>query len=116
MKTKKTVKPVVKAAKAPKAPKTPKAPKKAAAKAVQFTLRADKGREVFVAGSFNDWDPKAKKMRYYAKSGFYAAKIELEPGTYQYKFVADGEWMADPQCADFVGNGCGTLNSVITVK
>jgi hypothetical protein len=42
--------------------------------------------------------------------------VKLAPGTYQYKFVIDGTWCADPECADFVQNEHGTLNSVITVK
>ena len=49
-------------------------------------------------------------------AGVYSTTIKLAPGTYQYKFVIDGTWCADPECADFVQNDHGTLNSVITVK
>ena len=121
---KKTIKPAAKAAKcaAPKAcAKKPRAKKpcarKAAApatKAVTFTLRADANKSVFLAGTFNDWNPTATAMSY--EKDLYAATVELASGTYEYKFVVDGLWMADPECADFVANDKGTLNSVVTVK
>lgn len=85
-------------------------------KSVTFTVHADKGKDVYLAGEFNDWDPTAKKMAYKARSGVYAATIKLAPGTYQYKFVIDGTWCADPENADSVANDQGTFNSVITVK
>ena len=93
--------------------KQPKAP---AAKAVTFTVHADKGKAVYVAGEFNKWDPSAKKMAYKAKDGIYSATVKLAPGTYQYKFVIDGTWCADPENANAVPNDQGTFNSVIEVK
>lgn len=92
------------------------AKKKTVAKvAVTFTLHADKGKAVYLAGEFNDWNPSAKKMTYKARSGIYAVSVNLAPGTYQYKFVVDGLWCADPQNADSIANDQGTFNSVITV-
>lgn len=90
--------------------------KKAAAKNVTFTVHADKGKAVYVAGEFNKWNPTAKKMTYKAKSGIYAATVKLAAGTYQYKFVIDGTWCADPENANSVANDQGTFNSVIEVK
>jgi hypothetical protein len=54
-------------------------------------------------------------MTYKARSGIYAVSVNLAPGTYQYKFVVDGLWCADPQNADSIANDQGTFNSVITV-
>ena len=90
--------------------------KKAATKNVTFTVHADKGKAVYVAGEFNKWNPTAKKMAYKAKGGLYTATIKLAPGDYQYKFVIDGTWCADPENANTVANDQGTFNSVITVK
>ena len=90
--------------------------KKAAAKNVTFTVHADKGKAVYVAGEFNKWNPTAKKMAYKAKGGLYTATVKLAAGTYQYKFVIDGTWCADPENANAVANDQGTFNSVITVK
>lgn len=83
-------------------------------KAVTFTVHAEKGKAVYVAGEFNDWDPTAKKMAF--KAGVYTATVKLAPGDYQYKFVIDGTWCADPENVNAVANDQGTFNSVITVK
>ena len=93
----------------------PQAPK-AAKQTVTFTVHADKDKAVYVAGEFNDWDPTAKKMADKARKGVYEATLSLMPGTYQYKYVIDGVWCADPENAEAVANDQGTFNSVITVK
>lgn len=81
-----------------------------------FTVHAEKGKAVYLAGEFNKWDPTAKKMTYKAKSAVYATTIKLMPGEYQYKFVIDGTWCADPENANSVKNDQGTFNSVIVIK
>ena len=90
--------------------------KKPVAKSVTFTVHADKGKAVYLAGVFNEWSLTAKKMAYKAKSGIYTATIKLAPGSYEYKFVIDGTWCADPENANSVPNDQGTFNSVIVVK
>jgi 1,4-alpha-glucan branching enzyme len=55
-------------------------------------------------------------MTYKARSGLYAVTLKLPAGVYQYKFVIDGTWCADPENADSVANDQGTFNSVMTVK
>ena len=92
------------------------AAKKPALKDVTFTVHADKGKSVYLAGVFNQWSLTAKKMAYKAKSGIYTATIKLAPGSYEYKFVIDGTWCADPENANSVPNDQGTFNSVIDVK
>lgn len=93
-----------------------KAPAKAEARRVTFTVRAEAGKAVYLAGCFNQWNPTGKKMTDKKKDGVYSTTVKLAPGTYEYKFVVDGVWCADPENTDFVKNDCGTLNSVITVK
>ena len=90
--------------------------KKPALKNVTFTVHADKGKAVYLAGVFNQWSLTAKKMAYKAKSGIYTATVKLAPGSYEYKFVIDGTWCADPENANAVPNDQGTFNSVVTVK
>ena len=89
---------------------------KAVKKAVTFTVHAEKGKAVYLAGCFNNWSTTAKKMAYKAKEGLYAATVQLEPGEYQYKFIIDGTWCADPENASAVKNDQGTFNSIIVVK
>ena len=116
IKSKTTVKTVT--AKRVGAAKKKAAPKvaKAAEKSVTFSVRADPGKTVYLAGSFNQWNPAGKKMLDKTGDGLYTAALKLAPGVYEYKFVIDGTWCADPECADWVQNDHGTLNSVITVK
>ena len=90
------------------------AAEKPATKAVTFTVHAEKGKAVYVAGEVNDWNPTAKKLA--SKGGVYSASLQLAPGEYQYKFVIDGTWCADPENVNAVANDQGTFNSVITVK
>ncbi len=87
-----------------------------AKKAVTFTIHAEKGKSVYVAGQFNNWDPTAKEMTYKAKEGVYTTTLKLAPGKYEYKYVIDGAWCADPENVEAVPNDQGTFNSVITVK
>lgn len=90
------------------------AAKKATKKAVTFSVHAEKGKAVYLAGDFNAWNPTATKMAF--KAGVYSAAVKLAAGTYQYKFVIDGIWCADPENVNSVANDQGTFNSVITVK
>ena len=108
------VKAVVKKAATCAVKRCARAAQKPATKAVTFTVHAEKGKAVYVAGEFNDWNPTAKKMAF--KAGVYSATVKLAPGDYQYKFVIDGTWCADPENVNAVANDQGTFNSVITVK
>ena len=92
------------------------AAKKCATKSVTFTVHAEKGKAVYLAGEFNEWNPTAKKMAYKARQGIYAATVKLAAGSYQYKFVIDGTWCADPENVNAVANDQGTFNSVVVVK
>jgi len=47
--------------------------------------------------------------------GHYVATCMLAPGSYEYKFVVNGEWTVDPANPSFVVNSLGTLNSVVEV-
>ena len=117
MKIKTTTKTIAKKTVAKKTVAAQKATaKKPVVKNVTFTVHAEKGKAVYVAGEFNKWNPTAKKMAYKAKNGLYTATVKLAPGDYQYKFVIDGTWCADPENANAVPNDQGTFNSIITVK
>ena len=82
---------------------------------VEFQLTAEPGCKVFVAGSFNNWDAAQFPMLDNPDSGRFKAKLDLPPGRHEYKFVVNGEWRLDPNCADRVTNGKGSLNSVVAV-
>ena len=88
--------------------------KKPARRNVPFKLEDVPGRQVFVAGSFSDWQPK-HKLSDKDGNGVYTVRILLAPGEYEYKFVVDGEWRLDAANPNFVPNDFGTLNSLLTV-
>ncbi len=84
------------------------------AKRTKFQIQAEGGSEVFVAGTFNGWNPREYKMRY--KDGKYSITIALPKGRHEYKFVVDEVWCVDPGCAEWSPNGLGSLNSIVTVS
>lgn len=88
---------------------------KAASKKVTFRFAAPKGCCVSVAGTFNGWSDDEHVLKHSARSGFFQDTLTLSPGRYEYKFVVDGTWIADPACPDWVPNEHGSLNSVILV-
>lgn len=81
----------------------------------KFEINAPAGSKVFIAGTFNNWNPTSHKMRKGAK-GVYYTTLELSPGRYEYKFLVNDDWHADEKCPNWVPNGLGTLNSVIEVS
>lgn len=99
----------VKPAKAEKPAKKAAAPK---ATRVTFSIRAEVGSKVYLAGSFNNWDPTAKQLQDKNGTGEYTCCVNLPAGQYEYKFVINGTWCADPECTDWVQNDMGTLNSL----
>ena len=72
-------------------------------------------KAVFLAGSFNQWQPDAKRMRRF-KDGSFRTKLKLPLGTHQYKFLVDGLWFHDSDVQDSLINEFGTMNSLVHVK
>lgn len=87
--------------------------KKPSRKRVNFSIEAEPGSKVSIAGTFNDWDPEKTPLT--EKKGVFSKSMLLAPGRYEYKFVINGIWTVDPECPDWVPNGHGSLNSVIEV-
>ena len=84
-------------------------------KKVDFQVTVEPGNEVFLAGTFNNWDPKQHRMNDNPGSGHCKATLVLPPGRHEYKFVVNGEWRVDPDCPESVPNDQGSMNSVIVV-
>lgn len=89
-----------------------KARKPATKQPVVFEYFDPSARVVTLVGDFNRWDPNLKPLKRDA-GGLWKVTIRLEPGTYQYKFVVNGErWEEDPLNLHRVMNEHGTFNSV----
>ena len=71
-------------------------------------------QSVSLAGSFNDWSTSAAPLA--DRGGVWEATIELAPGSYQYKFVVNGnQWLTDESAKSFADDGFGGKNSVVEV-
>lgn len=81
---------------------------------VRFRLPYLPAGKVFLAGSFNGWHPQMSPMTE-AEGGRWVKDITLQPGTHEYRLVADGAWRADPGNPQVVPDPFGGLNSVIEV-
>lgn len=81
---------------------------------VKLSVQAKSAASVSLVGVFNEWDPAAAPMAR-NRRGIWRAKLELAPGEYEYRFVIDGEWCEDPECAERRPNPYGGSNSVLRV-
>lgn len=82
-------------------------------KTIEFHLSMPQAQSVAVAGTFNNWDTKRHPLQ---KDGTnWKTSVSLAPGRYEYRFVADGQWLNDPNAKETVGNDFGSTNSVLIV-
>ncbi len=70
-------------------------------------------KKVYVAGSFNNWNPSQIRMQ--AVKGGWAVNLFLREGTHAYKFIVDGEWFLDPGNDVFRPDGMGHKNSFLSI-
>lgn len=80
---------------------------------VTFEFDQESQNNVFLAGDFNNWDPKKTPLA--QKNGKWQATITLNPGEYQYKYVANNGWFNDANADKYVPNGFGSENSVVII-
>ena len=82
-----------------------------------FWHHDDLATSVSVAGSFNQWN---SEETFFARhsSGLWRAEMALpQPGSYQYKFVINGErWLDDPSNGLKLADNHGGFNSVLNVS
>ncbi len=83
-------------------------------KRVIFKLNNPEAHEVLLAGSFNFWNPSARPLKKNAKN-IWKTTMMLPKGTYEYRFIVDGQWIDDPSSSEKRLNEFGSYNSVVTV-
>jgi hypothetical protein len=86
---------------------------------VLFNYKPDgKPSKLFLAGNFNNWNPANEKYLLEDDNGdgIWSITIKLAPGTYQYKFVIDGQWTKDPHSPSDAPDGFGGRNGQFDVK
>ena len=80
----------------------------------RFAMSPGNGvKKVALAGDFNGWTPTTMRKQ---KDGTFVANLALSPGSYDYKFIMDGQWVVDPDNSAWAMNPFGTLNSVVHAK
>ncbi len=82
---------------------------------IEFVYEAPEAREVYLAGSFNNWDRTSLPMKK-NKRGQWKATVKLAPGKYPYKFVADGDWTVGKYCPEVTVEPSGIVNCTLTVE
>lgn len=76
-----------------------------------FSIEAPGAQNVQLAGDFTHWQQEPVTMQKDA-DGVWHATVELQPGSYHYRFLVDGQWRDDPECALRVPNPFGGQDSV----
>jgi 1,4-alpha-glucan branching enzyme len=82
---------------------------------VRFDFTHAEASEVSIAGIFNEWKPQVTPMLALG-TGRWFKILALPPGKYEYRFVADDNWMSDPQAPKTVPNPVGSVNSLLEVR
>jgi hypothetical protein len=73
------------------------------------------GRNVRIAGEFNNWSDVATPLRPHATLGVLEGVARIAPGSYQYRVVVDTQWIADPYNPLVAPNPFGGANSIVFV-
>ena len=81
---------------------------------IVFSYHAPDAGAVFLAGDFNNWNAQDLAMTL-QDSGDWVVSVALDPGTYEYKFIEDGNWIEDPDNPEKKTDPFGGSNSVVTV-
>jgi AMP-activated protein kinase-like protein len=80
------------------------------ANAIFFLAGHTNGRDAFLVGSFNNWNPGELAMEK-GPSG-WTIRLYLAEGTHTYKFVVDGKWFEDTANKNRLPDGHKGFNSV----
>jgi 1,4-alpha-glucan branching enzyme len=79
-----------------------------------FSFKAPGALSVMLVGDFTQWQKNPIRLHKQA-DGIWRVTVPLEPGEHRYRFLVDGEWRDDPDCALRVANPFGTQDAVVKV-
>jgi chromosome partitioning protein len=86
---------------------------------VVVRFRDTEANDVRIAGDFNGWVPDKGVRSLIESEGqtrVWTKILRLPPGTYQYRYVVDGEWREDPENPENISSAIGGRNSVLVVR
>lgn len=81
----------------------------------RFTYYDPEAKSVKIGGNFNNWNPTDEFFMERDDYGTWTKNISLKPGTYQYRFIVDGEWVEDHNNPNYINNAFGGNNSVFEI-
>lgn len=81
---------------------------------VTFSLNAPKAKKVAVLGDFNKWKDNTHVMKK-MENGMWLKTAMLLAGTYEYRFLVDGQWQNDQKNDRVCWNSFGTQNNILHV-
>ncbi|MGE3313206.1 MAG: isoamylase early set domain-containing protein [Limisphaerales bacterium] len=81
----------------------------------EFRFTAPTAITVQLVGDFTGWGQSPLGLTKGA-DGVWRISVDLEPGSHRYRFLVDGEWRDDAECAVRVPNPYGSENSVREVR
>jgi hypothetical protein len=82
---------------------------------VRFTHVDPGAGQVYVSGSFNNWQKDKVPLSRVSEQGVWVGTLILPPGVYEYMFVVDGEWVVDPLARRYMEDGFGRKNALLYV-
>ena len=86
---------------------------------VVVRFRDPAANDVRIAGDFNGWVPDRGVRSLIEAEGqtrIWTKILSLPPGTYEYRYVVDGEWREDPENPEAVSSAVGGRNSLLIVR
>ena len=79
---------------------------------VRFSIRpVEDARQAWLAGEFSEWNP----IRMRKGKGEFSVCVAVGPGTYQYKYVIDDQWVTDPDNSNWAISDCNSVNSLAII-
>ena len=97
----------------------PAGPAEHPAREIVVRFRDANANDVRIAGDFNGWVPDKGVRSLIESEGqtrVWTKILRLPPGTYQYRYVVDGEWREDPENPEIISSTVGGRNSVLVVS
>lgn len=83
---------------------------------VIFRIDAAQANYVTIAGGFNGWNEMTTVLEK-NENGIWEIELNLSSGKkHQYKFIVDGQWIADPENPETTPDGFGGVNSVLDLR
>ena len=76
-----------------------------------FYFTAPDATSVLLVGDFTHWEEWPIPL-HKERDGVWRVRVELAPGEHHYRFLVNGQWSDDPDCAVRVPTPFGSQNAV----